>query len=156
MLKKKIFGKTILCWLNVLILQWLFIRLYRNNDWTKYGILKWIWPVTGWWNDYKYLSDGVKIIVVTMIALLILFSFGCSSVRIDTHHGFLAPDVYELTDGSVSYFYYNGDCCCVAKEVLENVLADYKSDKISQHNWVDKEFMYKYIDSICIKIKEME
>ena len=89
------------------------------------------------------------------ILILLIILTGCG-VRIDVHRSIMAPDVYELTDGSVSYFYANGDCCCIAEEVVESVLGDYKNGKISQQQWNDKQFMKNYLDSTCIKIKEME
>jgi hypothetical protein len=60
------------------------------------------------------------------IALTLFFStllFGCAGISIKTHSGFIGPDIYEATDGKIPVYYYNGDCCCIAKEVLE-VLAD--------------------------------
>ena len=58
-------GFTWLGYLNFIILQWFFIRLaksyeikdngFRYKDY-KFKILKFIIPLTGWWNDYKYLS----------------------------------------------------------------------------------------------------
>ena len=55
----KFFGESWVGWLNILILQWFFIRLAYsinlNNQHTKYLILKWIVPTTGWWSDYKYI-----------------------------------------------------------------------------------------------------
>jgi hypothetical protein len=68
-------------YLNFFLLQWVFIRLARYKEinefqftevslcneglsvggivekskW-KFRILKWILPLTGWWNDYKYIN----------------------------------------------------------------------------------------------------
>ena len=68
-------------YLNFFILQWVFIRLtkykeinefqftkvslcneglsvggiIKKSKW-KFRILKWILPLTGWWNDYKYIN----------------------------------------------------------------------------------------------------
>lgn len=77
---KKVFGMTILGWINILILQWLFIRLsyhwvYLDPEKDKeakariylfwdnenqfvaktfyyYAIIGCILPLTGWWGDY--------------------------------------------------------------------------------------------------------
>lgn len=73
---KKIFGMTLLGWINILILQWLFIRLSyhwvyvdsmddskvwdedkqkwvtRTNCYYYYDIIGCILPLTGWWGDY--------------------------------------------------------------------------------------------------------
>ena len=69
-------------YLNFFILQWFFIRLAKYKEildyqleevsickhgleiggkckefkW-KYRILKWVLPLTGWWNNYKYLGN---------------------------------------------------------------------------------------------------
>ena len=68
-------------YLNFFLLQWFFIRLAKYKEinefqftevslcneglgvggivekskW-KFSILKWILPLTGWWNDYKYVG----------------------------------------------------------------------------------------------------
>ena len=68
-------------YLNFFLLQWFFIRLAKYKEildyqleevsicryglgiggqckefkW-KFRILKWILPLTGWWNDYKYIN----------------------------------------------------------------------------------------------------
>ena len=53
---KKILGYTWVGWLNIIILQWFFIRLYYiENDQNiieNYGIMFPIVPLTGWWNNY--------------------------------------------------------------------------------------------------------
>lgn len=78
---KKVFGMTILGWINILILQWLFIRLsyhwvyldpekdeeakariylFGDNEKNQfvaktfyyYAIIGCILPLTGWWGDY--------------------------------------------------------------------------------------------------------
>lgn len=76
---KKVFGITLLGWMNILIFQWLFIRISyhwvyvdpatNENDrtlyfWDKeklqfvpetfyyYAIIGCILPLTGWWSDY--------------------------------------------------------------------------------------------------------
>lgn len=56
---------TWLYFLNYFILQWFFIRLAKIQDngcllgyhyKNKYKILKWIIPLTGWKNNYKFLN----------------------------------------------------------------------------------------------------
>lgn len=72
---KKVLGMTILGWINILILQWLFIRLSYHLVWVYvdpatdedarvekqqfvaktfyyYAIIGCILPLTGWWGDY--------------------------------------------------------------------------------------------------------
>ena len=50
---KKIFGKTWVGMLNIVILQWFFIRLSYGDNWR---ILYWILPITGWFSNYVYLN----------------------------------------------------------------------------------------------------
>lgn len=46
-------------WLNRLLLQWFFVRLaYEVDDAGRkvnFGILRWVWPTTGWTTDYRWL-----------------------------------------------------------------------------------------------------
>ena len=58
---------TWLGFFNFFILQWFFIRLFKYNieisnedvpEIWKYKIIKWIIPLTGWNNDYKYLNKS--------------------------------------------------------------------------------------------------
>ena len=53
--KRKFLGKTWVGWLNILILQWFFIRLAYGDKWR---ILKWIYPMTGWFTDFKYVDKN--------------------------------------------------------------------------------------------------
>jgi hypothetical protein len=63
--KRKFLGKSWVGWLNIFILQWLFIRLAYsinlNRQHTKYIILKWIVPTTGWWSDFVYIYKKKEI-----------------------------------------------------------------------------------------------
>ena len=68
--------------LNFLVLQWLGIRLARITWFaepfdnieaaqralrggigsdrrvvTRYAVLRWIWPLTGWWNEYRWITQ---------------------------------------------------------------------------------------------------
>lgn len=43
---------------NFLLLQWFFVRLARvedENGKCAVGLMRWIWPLTGWWSRYVYL-----------------------------------------------------------------------------------------------------
>lgn len=48
-----IFGFTWVGWLNILVLQWFFVRLSYGDRWR---ILKWILPMTGWLSPYVYVT----------------------------------------------------------------------------------------------------
>lgn len=51
-------------WLNVLLLQWLFIRLFANvEDDDTVTALGFYWgavPLTGWWGPYRYVTKNRK------------------------------------------------------------------------------------------------
>ena len=53
---KKLLSKTWVGWLNIIVLQWLFVRLfYATNDQDEvvnYGFIFPVLPLTGWWSDY--------------------------------------------------------------------------------------------------------
>lgn len=54
--KSKLFGENWVGWLNILILQWFFVRLYYTEcKKTKWGLLKKVVPLTGWWNEFVYI-----------------------------------------------------------------------------------------------------
>jgi len=58
--KRKFLTNTWVGWLNILILQWLFIRLAyvtdtEKPDWCGWKLQKGIVPLTGWWSDYIYI-----------------------------------------------------------------------------------------------------
>lgn len=52
----KLFNHTLIGWLNIIILQWFFTRLYWSQDdqgnVQGYGFLFPVVPLTGWWSDY--------------------------------------------------------------------------------------------------------
>lgn len=54
--KRKFLGFTWVGWLNILLFQWLFVRLAYGDRWR---VLKWILPLTGWWSDYRYIGKHV-------------------------------------------------------------------------------------------------
>lgn len=57
---KKLFDYNWIGWLNIIVLQWFFIRLYyveatQNSAESyieRYGFMFPIIPLTGWWSDY--------------------------------------------------------------------------------------------------------
>jgi hypothetical protein len=59
--RSRFFGYTWVGWLNILILQWFFVRLQRTTEPLrpdKFNLLKWIYPTTGWNTDYKFLGKN--------------------------------------------------------------------------------------------------
>ena len=59
---KKIFGKYLIHWLNLLLLQWFFIRLWRNDNWTQFGVFVFLLPLAGWRKRYRVLGRKIYII----------------------------------------------------------------------------------------------
>lgn len=64
-LNKRLFGYTWLGWLNILLLQWFFVRLQATMDEHTLVIekLEFIGPVvpcTGWFSNYIWLGNRVK------------------------------------------------------------------------------------------------
>lgn len=54
---------TWLGYLNFLVLQWGFVRLARIVDSQTRRTIGWrwigpVWPLTGWWNDYRFLGKA--------------------------------------------------------------------------------------------------
>lgn len=53
---------TILKFINMFILQWFYIRIAKSNfinqkGNTKWYILYWIIPLSGWKNDFEYVNN---------------------------------------------------------------------------------------------------
>lgn len=55
---RKLFGKSFIGWLNILLFQWLFIRAWYNvnSNGLTFGMYGFIVPCTGWWSDYKWIG----------------------------------------------------------------------------------------------------
>jgi len=65
---------TLLKLLNFVVLQWLFVRLQVTfshvalvgektrwwdreiavRDEVRFDLIRWVWPLTGWWTEYRY------------------------------------------------------------------------------------------------------
>jgi hypothetical protein len=53
---------TRLFWLNFLVLQWLFVRRARVIEERSGKQIGWtwivgVWPLTGWWSDFRFVLD---------------------------------------------------------------------------------------------------
>lgn len=93
-----------------------------------------------------------KLAMIAMALLLPTLLTGCG-VRVKEHWGFMGPSTYEATNGKISVTYYNGACCCVAEQVLEN-LADYaNSGKLDWSKMADKDFADKVLEEECQRVK---
>jgi len=94
-----------------------------------------------------------KILAVVLIALLCFFLPGCNGWDVKKHSGFMSPDVYELTNGDISIKYYNGDCCCIAKEVLTEVKKRIEANQIELIKLNDKKFVDEYLQKLCNEMR---
>ena len=56
--------KSSVKWLNVLLLQWLLVRLFatveEDDTVTSLGFFFGAVPLTGWWGDYVYVTRARK------------------------------------------------------------------------------------------------
>lgn len=89
-----------------------------------------------------------------LFLLLTMTIIGCDGgMTLKTHGGFGNPSTYELTDGTNSITYYNGDCCCIAKYVLLEVKARVERNELRWEALItDREFRGRYLRNLC---KEM-
>ena len=90
--------------------------------------------------------------LVFFIGLMFLL-VACSGLTLKSHWDLFGPTVYELTDGNISIKYYNGNCCCIAKEVLEKVKKNVESGKLDWQKMQNKEFADKYLQQVCNELK---
>lgn len=93
---------------------------------------------------------------VSAVALVVLLCFllaGCNEWKVKKHSGFMTPDVYELTNGDVSIKYYNGDCCCIAKDVLTEVKLRIENNQIDVAKLKDKKFVDDYLRNLCNEMR---
>lgn len=87
------------------------------------------------------------------IAFLMLLA-GCQHIRLSTEHSFMGPDVYVATDGKTEVRYYNGKCCCNAKEVLAAVVKDANEGIFDWSLMRNEEYKDKRLHNMCTKIRE--
>ena len=55
----RVLGLSWVGWLNFILLQWVGIRLAYVVDGrriTRWYLLRWIVPLTGWWSHYLYVG----------------------------------------------------------------------------------------------------
>ena len=95
----------------------------------------------------------MKKLIVLFIALILLLLACNNGLIIKSHHNLLGPTVYELTDGNHSIKYYNGQCCCIAKKVLEEIKQQIEDNELSWQDMKNKEFADKYLQQICNELK---
>jgi hypothetical protein len=89
-----------------------------------------------------------------MVSVLLFVQ--CSEFTVKTDHGFFGPDVYELTNGEISIKYYNGNCCCIAKEVLMEVQRRIESNELDWTKLRDKTFADQYLQKVCDELRESD
>ena len=49
---------SILGLFNFILLQWTGMRLAKEvGARTRWRLLRWVWPLTGWWSDYRWIKQ---------------------------------------------------------------------------------------------------
>lgn len=100
-------------------------------------------------------SDYIITAILAVFFLAATIGFhGCANssgtVHVKHHSNIGYSDTWEITDGVNKVFYYNGDCCCVAGMVVDQVA------NLIQIGWVewprlatDKEYQKIIMDRSC-------
>jgi len=78
------------------------------------------------------------------------------SLSLKTHHGWLGPNVYELTDGKISITYYDGDCCCIARDVLKEIKRRVEEDNLEWGLFNDSLYTKNYLSQLCQEMRAKE
>jgi len=93
----------------------------------------------------------ILLVVYLLIGILVLSS--CSTWRVNTSYGFLSSDTYTLTNGDIAIHYYNGDCCCIAEEVLQELKRRIESGEVNSETLRDRKYANKLLREICKELK---
>lgn len=88
-----------------------------------------------------------------LLILLLVFLVSCHDIEIKTHNNFFGSTTYEATDGEISVHYYNGQCCCVAKEVLERLIEKTESGRYVWEFMKDQEYQDMALTEMCYEVK---
>jgi len=88
-----------------------------------------------------------------LISLIFITACSCSEFTVKTQLGVFGPDVYELTNGGISIKYYNGNCCCIAKDVLVEMKNRIEKGVIEIDSLKSKKFVDSYLRDLCWLIK---
>lgn len=92
--------------------------------------------------------------IVSCIFVLFLCA-GCASTRISTHRMFMYPTTYTIEDREtgVSVGYYNGNCCCVAEEVLHHVQKGIEAGTVDREAFFsDPEYRAGILKLFCLEL----
>lgn len=95
-----------------------------------------------------------KELLFSLLLISIISTTACAQVKVKTHHNFMGSDVYEATDGKVSVKYYNGECCCIAKEVLKRLAEDANSGLLDWDMMQDEIFRKAALRLVCDELKK--
>jgi hypothetical protein len=95
----------------------------------------------------------MKIVSFILLSLLLICVSSCG-LRVKTYHNWFGPDIYTLTDGNYKLMYYNGDCCCVAKQVLEKIKDEIKTGYVEWPRVVlDHEYKEYCLKHYCDELR---
>lgn len=93
---------------------------------------------------------------ILMLAAIVVLILGCSEFTVKTDYGFLGPAVYELTNGDLSIKYYNGNCCCIAKDVLGEIKLRIETGRLDWTKLKDKQYADEYLQSVCDSLLNLQ
>jgi len=99
---------------------------------------------------------GNNSLVILVLVLMYLSLDGCNSLTLKTHHGWLGPNVYELTDGKISITYYDGDCCCIARDVLKEIKRRVEEDNLEWGLFNDSLYTKNYLSQLFQEMRAKE
>lgn len=99
-------------------------------------------------------KQGIMKRLLLMVCCVCLLS-GCAGVTVKTHHGWMGPDTWEATDGKVSVSYYNGNCCCVAEEVLQTLADKANSGQFDWSKMADEKYKEQVLADTCWHVLNM-
>jgi len=68
----------------------------------------------------------------------------------------MGPDVYSLSGNGIVVNYYNGECCCIAKEVLKELQRRVDDGELDWMKMKDETFRDEYLRQVCRELKELK
>lgn len=101
----------------------------------------------------------MKILRLTILALLISLTISCTiqhKVKLYEENGYGGPTIWTASNGRVSVSYYNGQCCCIAKYVLQNLADDSNAGVFDWNDMSDKAIKEAKLAEECKRLKDEE
>jgi hypothetical protein len=100
------------------------------------------------------MGNNMNRILLIICSIIFVGAFtACADVRVKTHHGWMGPSTWEATDGKISVSYYNGNCCCVAEQVLKNLAEKANRHELDWRQMADPKFREDALANECKKLQ---